>query len=160
MPDTLGKLACGEDGGLEKEGVAYYANSRTGQQMPLYYQLKEDYQRNVNRFDVMNAITELEIPLLICHGTNDEAVPVTVAHELFQASRNARLTLLLQIMYLEKTPLEGKLFTTGHPGNRVSYYSFFSRTSQLLLFLMAHNWCLIVKNVWIPIKKIIRKHRT
>jgi len=78
----------------KKEGVAYYANSRTGQQMPLYYQLKEDYQRNVNRFNVMNAITELEIPLLICHGTNDEAVPVTVAHELFQASRNARLYLI------------------------------------------------------------------
>jgi fermentation-respiration switch protein FrsA (DUF1100 family) len=42
----------------------------------------------------MHAIAELEIPLLICHGTNDEAVPVTVAHELFQVSRNARLFLI------------------------------------------------------------------
>jgi dienelactone hydrolase len=75
----------------KKEGVAFYPNGRTGQQMPLYYQLMEDYQSNIHRFDVMNAVSQLEIPVFICHGTNDEAVPVNVAHELFQSCKNARL---------------------------------------------------------------------
>lgn len=63
-------------------GVAYYTNSRTHQQMPLQYQLYEDFIRNESRFNIRKAISGLHIPVLLCHGTLDTAVPVQKAFEL------------------------------------------------------------------------------
>jgi uncharacterized protein len=63
-------------------GVQYYTNSRTNQQMPLYYQLYEDYVNHATQFDIEKAIGNLSIPILICHGTNDTAVPIEKAYAL------------------------------------------------------------------------------
>jgi alpha-beta hydrolase superfamily lysophospholipase len=57
-------------------GVQYYTNNRTKQQMPLYYQLYEDYCYHMEALDIMKAMQHLGIPILICHGTADAAVPV------------------------------------------------------------------------------------
>lgn len=78
----------------KKSGVEYYTNSRTKQQLPLYYQLYEDYQVNRERLDIIGAVRRLTIPLLICHGTNDEAVPVSNAYDLKEAAQNAELFLV------------------------------------------------------------------
>jgi dienelactone hydrolase len=75
----------------EKTGVEHYTNSRTGQQLPLYYQLYQDYQHNHERLDIIKAVRQLNIPLLICHGTNDEAVPVTSAQKIHKAAKESRL---------------------------------------------------------------------
>lgn len=72
-------------------GIDYYINSRTGQQLPLYYQLYEDYQQHKERLDVIKAMKGLTIPLLICHGTKDEAVPVEKAYQLKDAATHAEL---------------------------------------------------------------------
>ena len=66
----------------KRTGVQYYANSRTGQQMPLYYQLYEDYIQHKERLDIRNAVIKLSIPVLICHGIQDTSVPVEKAKEL------------------------------------------------------------------------------
>lgn len=63
-------------------GIQYYTNTRTNQQMPLYYQLYEDFQRHRSKFDIKIAIRKLQIPILICHGSLDIAVPVERAYEL------------------------------------------------------------------------------
>jgi dienelactone hydrolase len=65
-----------------KSGVEYYANSRTQQQMPLYFQLYEDYQNHKEALNIEKAMKQLNIPILICHGTQDTAVPVEKAHLL------------------------------------------------------------------------------
>lgn len=78
----------------KESGVEYYTNSRTKQQLPLYYQLFEDYQSNAARLDIIKAVKGLTIPLLICHGTKDEAVPVANAHLLNDAAKNAALFLV------------------------------------------------------------------
>ncbi len=78
----------------KETGVQYYLNSRTRQQMPLYYQLFEDYQQNVDRLDIKKAISSLHIPILLCHGTKDEAVPVSKAYELKEANPSAELFLV------------------------------------------------------------------
>ena len=57
-------------------GVQYYTNSRTKQQLPLYYQLYEDYCNNLQMLNIKSAMQSLQIPVLICHGTADTAVPV------------------------------------------------------------------------------------
>jgi len=56
-------------------GVQYYTNGRTRQQLPLYYQLYEDYVQNEDQFNIEHAIKSLDIPILVCHGTLDNAVP-------------------------------------------------------------------------------------
>ena len=63
-------------------GVQYYTNSRTKQRMPMGYQLYEDYIENREILDIKKAIKSLNIPILICHGTSDNAVPVEKAFEL------------------------------------------------------------------------------
>lgn len=75
-------------------GVDYTMNSRTKQQMPVYYQLYLDYQNNQDRLDILGAVQRLQVPLLICHGTKDEAVPVEKAHEIHKAAKNSELFLL------------------------------------------------------------------
>ncbi|WP_301922699.1 S9 family peptidase [Ferruginibacter sp.] len=60
----------------KQSGVQYYTNSRTKQQLPLYYQLYEDYCNNQQKLDIKSAMQSLQIPVLICHGTADTAVPV------------------------------------------------------------------------------------
>jgi uncharacterized protein len=64
------------------EGVQYYKNTRTSQQMPLYYQLYLDYKENEERLNIEKSIKKLTIPILVCHGTNDISVPVEKAHQL------------------------------------------------------------------------------
>ncbi len=76
------------------DGVVYVANSRTRQQMPLYYQLFEDYSLHQNRLNIREATSELRVPLLVIHGDADETVPVESAEELAGLHGGATLCLV------------------------------------------------------------------
>lgn len=78
----------------KEEGIYYVQNSRTDQQMPLYYQLFEDFQAKSQLFDVEKAARSLYKPWLILHGTEDPAVPATAAEELKNFQPKARLHLI------------------------------------------------------------------
>jgi pimeloyl-ACP methyl ester carboxylesterase len=79
----------------KKEGVYHVLNGRTGQQMPLYYQLYEDYQANLPDYDVEKVITQLTCPLFIVHGSQDPAVPTQSAQDLHQwAGSNSQLHII------------------------------------------------------------------
>ncbi len=75
----------------KEAGVQYIANSRTGQQMPLGYQLYENFERNKDRLNIEQAISSLHIPVLLCHGTADLAVPVAKAYLLQQWLPSAKI---------------------------------------------------------------------
>lgn len=77
-----GSWAAGRIEEWKQKGVQYYTNTRTGQQLPLYYQLYLDYVNNAERLDIEKAIRELSIPVLLCHGSNDISVPVEKAFQL------------------------------------------------------------------------------
>lgn len=66
----------------KKDGVYYVLNGRTKQNMPLYYQLFEDYQNSATRLSVKNTLKNLEKPYLILHGNADPAVPLDSAKYL------------------------------------------------------------------------------
>ncbi len=66
----------------KEAGVIYIPNSRTGQNMPLKYQLYEDYMANRKRLYVPDAIRNVHIPFLVVHGTGDETVPVATARQM------------------------------------------------------------------------------
>jgi len=75
----------------KQQGVAYIPNSRTGQQMPLKYQLYEDYQQHKAQLDILGAIARIQVPVLICHGRQDPSVPFSSALALKAAQENAAL---------------------------------------------------------------------
>lgn len=75
-------------------GVFYVENSRTGQQMPLYPQLYENYYRNRNRLNILKAAERLKVPFLIIHGDEDETVPVDHAKELSKSAPDSKLVIL------------------------------------------------------------------
>lgn len=75
----------------EKEGVIYIANSRTGQQMPMYRQYLDDLKINADLLDIQAAAEILKIPYLIVHGTEDTTVDYQKAKELKEAAPNSTL---------------------------------------------------------------------
>lgn len=75
----------------KRSGVQYVTNSRTKQELPLYYQLYEDYQQHQDQLNIVEAVKRLTIPLLVCHGTHDENVSIINAYELHAAAKNAEL---------------------------------------------------------------------
>ena len=78
----------------KEQGVQYIENSRTGQRMPLYYQLVEDYYAHQDRFSVPQAVRNLGKPLLAFHGTDDETVPVQSAHDLRRWNGSAQVEII------------------------------------------------------------------
>ncbi len=76
------------------DGVIYVENTRTHQQMPMYYQFVEDNLNNKERLNIRKASEKLNIPHLIVHGTNDEAVYVSEAQDLKQWNPTAELFLV------------------------------------------------------------------
>ena len=58
----------------KNEGVAYIFNSRTNQNMPLYYQFYEDCLKNKKRINIESACRNLSIPHLAIHGSDDPTV--------------------------------------------------------------------------------------
>ncbi|MEO6818654.1 MAG: alpha/beta fold hydrolase [Ginsengibacter sp.] len=77
-----------------EKGVEYIKNSRTNQDMPLNYQLYEDFENNKERLDVENAVKKIHVPMLFCHGNKDEAVPVETASLLASLNNNASVFIL------------------------------------------------------------------
>lgn len=67
-----------------EKGVVYIANSRTQQQMPLYFQLYENTVQNIDRLNIEQATKNLNCPMLIVHGTTDPVVLYEEAELLHQ----------------------------------------------------------------------------
>ena len=90
----------------QKNGVHYIYNSRINQDMPLYYQLVEDFRANQARLDIPSVVARLQQPLLVLHAEDDETLPVSMAHELKANQPNAEVIIL---------PEGGHTFGGKHP---------------------------------------------
>ena len=77
-----------------ESGVLHTSNTRTGQDMPLYYQLYEDLQQHANKFDIGKAAAKLSIPFMVVHGSNDETLPLRMALDLKAKNENAHLHII------------------------------------------------------------------
>ena len=74
-----------------KKGVAYIHNSRTNQQMPLYFQFYQNFSKNKLRLNICNAVKRLKIPQLIIHGKSDETVNPIEAKNLHKWNPKSKL---------------------------------------------------------------------
>lgn len=79
---------------IKKVGVHYIENVRTKQQMPHYYQFFEDFKQNEIRFNIKNALENIDIPYLIIHGSQDETVKVIEAEQLQKWSKQSELIVI------------------------------------------------------------------
>ncbi len=68
-----------------RNGRVTVLNARTGQAMPLGLALLEDYEKNAERLDLLQAAADLQQPHLIVHGADDESVSVREGERLFAA---------------------------------------------------------------------------
>ena len=100
----------------KKEGILHVLNGRTKQNMPMFFQLYDNYMANINRLDVARACSSMNIPQLIIHGTEDDSVKPSEANCLHQLNPKSVLSLI-----------EGANHTLGgkHPydGNRLPEYT-------------------------------------
>ncbi|MCI5080693.1 MAG: alpha/beta hydrolase [Saprospiraceae bacterium] len=74
-----------EEGFIERwkeKGVYHALNGRTGQKMPLYYQMYEDFAKAGDEYITQKAAKNIDQPVLIVHGTDDPAVSEQAAYEL------------------------------------------------------------------------------
>lgn len=75
----------------KSDGFIYTLNSRTQQNMPLNYQIYENYIANKDRLDISKAAVNIHVPWFIVHGTSDEAVQFSSAEKLHQLNNNSVL---------------------------------------------------------------------
>ena len=75
----------------KSDGVVYTYNSRTQQNMPLYYNFYENYIENYSNLNVLKSASEFDKDWLIVHGKNDESVSVSAAYELKNQNANTKL---------------------------------------------------------------------
>ena len=78
----------------KNHGVVFIYNGRTKQNMPLYYQFYQDCRKNKVRFDIENAVRNINIPQLIVHGDNDPTVDVRDANHLHSWNKLSELYIL------------------------------------------------------------------
>lgn len=91
----------------KKEGVMYVVNGRTQQQMPLYFQLYQNYHENKTALNISAAAEKLQVPHLIIHGTKDTSVTIDSAKLLHKKSTQSELfTLPTDHVFNAKQPWE------------------------------------------------------
>lgn len=84
----------------QQQGVYHIENSRTKQQLPLYYQIVEDYHTNRLRLDIPHIVRrKLHKPVLVLHGDQDETVSVQRAHELKSWKPEVELLILPNVTH-------------------------------------------------------------
>jgi alpha-beta hydrolase superfamily lysophospholipase len=93
----------------KKSGVYTIMNGRTHQEMPIYYQMYEDYLAQKEALHLETLLKRSQLPMLIVHGTSDPAVPVTAAHQLHAWHPNAQLHFVEQADHV---------FGGGHPWDK------------------------------------------
>ena len=78
----------------KQDGVVFVPNSRTNQQMPMYYQFVEDYFAQEERYNLERSCSQIKVPSLFVHGTADNTVPSVDAETLHAWTHNSRLLLI------------------------------------------------------------------
>ena len=104
-----------------KKGFFEILNTRTNQMMRLDVGLLDDIEKNSNStLNVEKALENLNCPLLIAHGEQDLAVPISEAEQLYNWSDKSRTEFY-------------KLFSTGHTFDIVHPFNGTSEKFEKLL---------------------------
>lgn len=75
----------------KKSGKIQVTNARTKEQMPLNVTLLEDFEKNAETLNIVEAAKRIHIPWLIVHGDDDVNVPFEYAQQLADANPGSRI---------------------------------------------------------------------
>jgi len=78
----------------EEKGVYHILNGRTKQQMPIYYQMYEDYQAHLPEYSMAQLAKTFDKPYLIVQGDDDPAVPLAAAEYLHKKFENSTMHII------------------------------------------------------------------
>jgi len=78
----------------KKVGRIFIHNSRTNQEMPLDFQLVENFIENKERLMVPEAVKNLKIPMLSIHGSDDPTVPVAAVKQIGSWNSNIKIEII------------------------------------------------------------------
>jgi uncharacterized protein len=79
----------------KEDGRSNFINARTKQDMFVNYSYLEDIQANRERYSLDLAVSQLTIPYLAVHGTDDESVPIEAARRLHGYAKTGQAELAL-----------------------------------------------------------------
>lgn len=111
----------------KNSGVTYVINSRTGQNLPLGFQLYENFKANESRLDITKAGSTHQKPCLIFHGAADTVIDKTAADEIFQSLKNSQKVII---------PGMDHVFNSSHPWTERQlpvFYDIFIKWTVLFL---------------------------
>jgi pimeloyl-ACP methyl ester carboxylesterase len=91
-------------------GVYYKKNNRTKQDLPMGFEFLQEIINCDTDWNVKQSIQSLDVPILIIHGANDEAIPVEHAESLFKWITSTNSNAQLKII-----PNASHTFNTKHP---------------------------------------------
>ncbi len=91
-------------------GVYYKKNNRTRQELPQGFEFLQEILKCDTEWNVKQAIQSLKIPVLIIHGSADEAVPVEHGKLLYSWVEGSNVNAKLRII-----PNATHTFNTKHP---------------------------------------------
>jgi pimeloyl-ACP methyl ester carboxylesterase len=91
----------------EKEGVRTVRNGRTMQDLPQFFELYLDYEKNKTTLDIQKVCKQLTIPTCVVHGSADDSVSI-------EEGKNLALWLNTPLNTIEKA---NHVFGTKHPWN-------------------------------------------
>ena len=70
----------------KEQGTFFYENKRTNQQMPIDYQIYEDYLAHEEEYNLIDRVSYLKKPMLFIHGKEDSAVSYRSAEKLHNSN--------------------------------------------------------------------------
>jgi uncharacterized protein len=77
-----------------RDGHMDVVNARTKQTMRMSPRILDDYESNASRLNVLESASQIDVPLLVVHGGNDESVPVAEASEISSRAGDASLLIV------------------------------------------------------------------
>jgi len=94
----------------KKEGVYHIYNGRTKQNMPMKYNIVEDFFANKERLSIKKAVSGLSIPILHIHGTEDPTVEISEAEQMKKWNEESELFIIegADHVFNGKHPFDGK----------------------------------------------------
>lgn len=92
----------------KEKGRLDFTNTSTGQELYLDIDFLNDLERNDEKFNIPNAASQIKIPFLIIHGSEDMTVPLKEGNEIFEATDKN----FCNFHIVEKT---GHVFGIEHP---------------------------------------------
>lgn len=74
-----------------KQGFIEFPNNKTGQMLRLNESFLDDFEKKADKYNIPNAISKLNIPILLIHGRQDVTVSMKEPEELIDAANKNNL---------------------------------------------------------------------